>query len=286
MSKHTLEQVLEALINKEEDRASELLHQFFVAKGKSIYEELSQFDEAAEEELDESEEDLEEGIGGAPGADFEDEIIANEEDLEDEQLFGEAEGDEDDAMSAEEPGEEEATADLAMGGDEAVPGEEAAEGEAGDAEEAISKVEDALSELRAIFADLTGNEGAAEEPAADADMPAADGAEEDQLAAMGESVSLKAVPAAKMGDDGDKSAKSPVSSGAKISGNGAKAVNFTGQADGKGGTQGGVLNPSAKTDDMGNVNKVGNAKAPAPKSVAVPKNSDSASNKTSPVVKS
>ena len=37
MSKHTLEQVLEALINKEDDRASDLLHQFFVQKGKSIY---------------------------------------------------------------------------------------------------------------------------------------------------------------------------------------------------------------------------------------------------------
>jgi hypothetical protein len=53
MSKHTLEQVLEHLINKEDDRASELLHQFFVAKGKSIYEELSQFDEEIEEDLDE-----------------------------------------------------------------------------------------------------------------------------------------------------------------------------------------------------------------------------------------
>lgn len=283
MSKHTLEQVLEALINKEEDRASELLHQFFVAKGKSIYEELSQFDEAAEEDLDESEEDLEEGIGGAPGADFEDEIIANEEDLEDESLFGEAEGD--DEMSAEEPSEDEATADLAMGGDEAGEGE-GEEGAAGEAEEALQKVEDALTDLKAIFADIMG-EPAAEEPAADADMPADSGeagAEED-FAAMGESVSLKAVAKPTQGDDGQNT-KSPVSSGAKISGNGAKAVNFTGQADGKGGTQGGVLNPSPKTDDMGNVNKVGNAKAPAQKSVAVPKNSDSASNKTSPVVKS
>ena len=61
MSKHTLEQVLEALINKEDDRASDLLHQFFVQKGKSIYEELSSFDEQLEED---EEADLEEGIGG------------------------------------------------------------------------------------------------------------------------------------------------------------------------------------------------------------------------------
>jgi hypothetical protein len=270
MSKHTLEQVLEALINKEEDRASELLHQFFVAKGKSIYEELSQFDEAAEED---SEEDLEEGIGGAAGADFEDEIIEDEMDLEDEQLFGEAEGDEEeDPMSAEEPSEDEATADLAMGGEE---GADDAAGADGEAEQALQKVDDALADLKAIFADLMGGEGS-EEPA-DADV-SADDAADDEFAAMGESVSLKAVAKPTHGDDGQNT-KSPVSNGAKISANGAKAVKFTGEAGA------GMATPSSKTDDMGNVNKVGNAKAPAQKSVSVPKNSDGASNKTSPVAK-
>ena len=280
MSKHTLEQVLEALINKEDDRASELLHQYFVSKGKSIYEELSQFDEAAEEDLEESEEEIEEGIGGSAADGFEDEIIADEADLEDEQAFGEAEGD--DEMSADEPTEPEATADLAMGDEpaDAPAGDDVAGGTEEEAMQKIDAATDALDELKAIFADLMGGEAPAEEPAGD-DVPA-----EESLQAFGEGVALKAVPSAKMGDDGDKSARSPVSNGAKISANGAKAVNFTGQADGKGGTQGGVLNPSAKTDDMGNVNKVGNAKAPAQKSVAVPKNSDNAGNKTSPVAKS
>ena len=280
MSKHTLEQVLEALINKEDDRASELLHQYFVSKGKSIYEELSQFDEAAEEDLEESEEEIEEGIGGSAADGFEDEIIADEADLEDEQAFGEAEGD--DEMSADEPTEPEATADLAMGDEpaDAPAGDDVAGGTEEEAMQKIDAATDALDELKAIFADLMGGEAPAEEPAGD-DVPA-----EESLQAFGEGVALKAVPAAKMGDDGDKSARSPVSNGAKISANGAKAVNFTGQADGKGGTQGGVLNPSPKTDDMGNVNKVGNAKAPAQKSVAVPKNSDNAGNKTSPVAKS
>lgn len=272
MSKHTLEQVLEALINKEEDRASDLLHQYFVNKGKSIYEELSQFDEAAEEELDESEdEDLEEGIGGSASQDFEDEIIADEADLEDEQLFGEAEGDdEEDPMSADEPTEPEATADLAMGDE---PAEEPAgeEGAAGDAEEALQKVDDALADLKAIFADLMGDQ------ASDMDMPAEEPKEE-SLQAFGEGVALKAVPAAQMGDNGQNT-KSPVASSKRVDGNGAKAVNFTGEAGA------GMANPSVKTDDMGNVNKVGNAKAPAQKSVSVPKNSDAASNKTSPVAK-
>lgn len=270
MSKHTLEQVLEALINKEEDRASELLHQYFVSKGKSIYEELSQFDEAAEEDLEESEEEIEEGIGGAADQDFEEEIIADEADLEDEQLFGEAEGDEEDPMSADEPAEDEATADLAMGDEPAADMPAGDEGASGEAEEALQKVDDALADLKAIFADLMGDEPAA-------DMPA-DEPKEESLQAFGEGVALKAVPAAQMGDNGQNT-KSPVATSKRVDGNGAKAVNFTGEADK------GMADPSVKTDDMGNVNKVGNAKAPAQKSVSVPKNSDSASNKTSPVAK-
>jgi len=266
MSKHTLEQVLEALINKEDDRASELLHQYFVSKGKSIYEELSQFDEAAEEELEESEEDeLEEAIGGAADQSFEDEIIADEADLEDEQLFGEAEGDED-PMAADEPSEDEATADLAMG-DEAAPEDGAEE----KAEGALDNFEDALADLKAAFAEIMG------EPAGE-EMPAEEEPKEG-FEAFGESAALKAVPAPKHGDDGQNT-KSPVASSKRVDGNGAKAVDFTGEGDK------GMSTPSSKTDDMGNVNKVGNAKAPAPKSVAVPKTSDTASNKTSPVAKS
>lgn len=274
MSKHTLEQVLEALINKEDDRASDLLHQYFVQKGKSIYEELSQFDEAAEEELDEEvEEDLEEGFGDSASHDFEDEVIANEEDLEDESLFGEAEGD--DEMAADEPTDDEATADLAMGDD---AGAEPSEGEpagAADAAEKLDVATDALEELKAFFAELTGDEPAmGAEPAMGGDEPTEEGYQ-----AFGEATTLKAVSKPTPGDNGANT-KSPTATGKRIDSNGAKAVNFTGEAGA------GQATPSSKTDDMGNVNKVGNAKAPAPKGVSVPKNSDAASNKTSPVAKS
>ena len=268
MSKHTLEQVLEALINKEDDRASDLLHQYFVQKGKSIYEELSQFDEAAEEELDEEvEEELEEGFGDSASHDFEDEVIANEEDLEDESLFGEAEGD--DPMAADEPTDDEATADLAMGGEGAPAG---AEGAA----EKLDVATDALEELKAFFAELTGDEPAmgGDEPAMGGDEPTEEG-----YRAFGEATTLKAVSKPTPGDNG-ANIKSPIATSKRIDGNGAKAVNFTGEAGA------GQATPSSKTDDMGNVNKVGNAKAPAPKGVSVPKNSDAASNKTSPVAKS
>lgn len=268
MSKHTLEQVLEALINKEDDRASELLHQFFVQKGKSIYEELSSFDEQLEED-----EDLEEGIGGAPASDFEEEIIADEADLEDEKLFSEAEEEGEDPMSAEEPTEPEATADLAMG-DEMPAEDEAGEGEL------LQKADDAIDELKAIFAEIMGTQGGeepAEEPTMDADMPAEEPTEE-SYSAFGEGVMPKPVSAPTPGDNGQNS-KSPVSSGAKISSNGAAPVKVN-----SGNTAGGKAD-APKEDDMGNVNKVGNAKAPALKSVASPKNSDTAGNKTSPVAK-
>ena len=278
MSKHTLEQVLEALINKEDDRASDLLHQFFVQKGKSIYEELSSFDEQLEED---EEADLEEGIGGNPAHDFEEEIIADETDLEDERLFSEADEEGEDPMSAEEPTEPEATADLAMG-DEMPAEEPAAEGDL------LQKADDAIDELKAIFAEIMGAQGSdmpADEPAMDGDMPA-EAPTEESYRAFGEGVMPKAVstqPARNAGPevvDPKQNSKSPVSSGSKISANGASAVKIN-----DGNTAGGTVG-SPKEDNAGNVNKVGNAKAPAPKNVAVPKmNTDTAANKTSPVAK-
>lgn len=272
MSKHTLEQVLEALINKEDDRASELLHQFFVAKGKSIYEELSELDNQLEED------ELEEGFGAAPSDDFEDEIIADETELDNESLFAEADHEEpEDDMAADEPTEPEATTDLAMGGDDMdgdMPDMDAdAEGsEGGDAEEVLQKADDAIEELKAIFAELMGKPaGGAEET-------------EESYAAFGESANLSAVAPAQMGDDGDKGAKSPVSSGPKVSDQGAKPVR-TNTGTVSAGTEGGLAKPSATTINTGNVNVPGNKKAPAYKNVAVPKNSDGASNKTSPVAK-
>lgn len=281
MSKHTLEQVLEALINKEDDRASELLHQFFVQKGKSIYEELSELDSQLEEE-----EEIEEGLGASE--DFEEEIIDDADELRDESLFAEADDEPEDPMAADlpadEPTEPEATADLAMG-DEA--GEEAPEGEAADLK---MQADDALDELRDLFAKITDQLGGGEAPAdgeeAPADAPAFGGEEETEESydPLGESASLTAVPAPTHGDDGQNT-KSPVSSGPKVGANGAKAVKVN-SGNTSGGTEGGLAKPTAAAINVGNVNVPGNKKAPAYKNVAAPKNSDSASNKTSPVAKS
>lgn len=285
MSKHTLEQVLEHLINKEDDRASELLHQFFVAKGKSIYEELSQFDEEVEEDLDE-------GIGGAAAQDFEEEVTDQQADLEDERLFAEDEEAEEDPMAApamdDEPTEPEATADLAMGGE---GGEEASGDDSEKVEDAMSQVEDALAELKSLFAEITG------EPAGDeaGDMSGmGDEETKESYSALGENLALQSVAAPANTDAADNK-KSPVSGGAKISSNGASAVKINNGSTngGEAGTAGGqlkgngLLSGQAQAMKTGNVGTApGNKKAPSLQSVAAPKmNSDTASNKTSPIAK-
>jgi hypothetical protein len=286
MSKHTLEQVLEHLINKEDDRASELLHQFFVSKGKQIYEELSQFDEEVEEDLDE-------GIGGNPAQDFEEEITDQQADLEDERLFAEDEESEEDPMAApmgDEPTEPEATADLAIGGEE---GEEGAEGKA---EELLASVEDSLAELKALFAELSGGEAPADAGDIGGDVSGDEESTEESFSALGENVALQNVAAPGNSDAADNK-KSPVSSGAKISGNGAAAVKINDGSikGGEAGSTGGQLKGNAvlkgnvvANPDAKNVGTApGNKKAPSLQSVATPKmTSDTASNKTSPVAKS
>jgi hypothetical protein len=47
MPKQILEQVLEHILNKEENQAQDLLHSFFVEKGRSIYESLITSDDLA-----------------------------------------------------------------------------------------------------------------------------------------------------------------------------------------------------------------------------------------------
>ena len=286
MSKHTLEQVLEHLINKEDDRASELLHQFFVAKGKQIYEELSQFDEEVEEDLDE-------GIGGNPAQDFEEEITDQQADLEDERLFAEDEEDPMAAPAGDEPTEPEATADLAIGGEEG-----AEEGAEGKAEELLASVEDSLAELKALFAELSGGEAPADAEAGDigGDVSGSDEQTEESFSALGENVALQNVAAPGNTDAADNK-KSPVSNGAKISGNGAAAVKINDGSikGGEAGSTGGQLKGNAvlkgnvvANPDAKNVGTApGNKKAPSLQSVATPKmTSDTASNKTSPVAKS
>jgi len=120
-------------------------------------------------------------------------------------------------------------------------------------------------------------------------MEAADDEEdEDEEETLEEAVQLQKVSVTH-GDNGQNT-KSPVSSGPKVSGNGASAANIAKGGDGgKGGTQGGVLNPATKdlpgagkfknAPGKGNFSEKGEA---APK----PKHGDNGQNSKSPVAES
>lgn len=258
MSNKTLEQVLEHLLNKEEDKASDLLHTFFVEKGRSIYEELMKADEAVETEV-------EEAVGGAQDTDLEDEIIADQQEVEEEEMF------------SEDDSEAEATDDLEAelgADDEGADAEEPAGEEGGDSdvEDAFMDVEDALAALKAEFEKIVGGEEApAEEPTGD-EMPA-----EESFDPLGESADLIAAPTPVTKEQGAGNTKSGFN-GAKPAAEGAEPVKFSGGADEKGRPA-----PEAKENSAGNVNVVGNKKAPAYSAAKAPAKADAASGKTSPI---
>jgi len=63
----------------------------------------------------------------------------------------------------------------------------------------------------------------------------------------------------------------------------AKPFKLGGSESNKGGTQGGLLNPTTKEDNAGNVNTTGNKKAPSLSAVAKPAKAEAAGNTRSPV---
>lgn len=147
-----LEKILELMINEETDKASDLLHDLFVEKSRSIYAKMMENDEQIEEEIiDEDFDDLDEEIDhGDESGDFEDDISSYEDEIDNEEMFGEAEDDEFDSEFDDET-EDDAEDDLA---DEMV---DTVDDETEGAEEAMLNVEDALDQLKAEFAKLVGD---------------------------------------------------------------------------------------------------------------------------------
>ena len=153
MARTTLEQVFYLLDNGDIEKADELLHEYIVERGRMIYEEV------VNEEY-ESEEDLEEAIGGE-GDDFEDfvqDIEADKEDIETDELN---DGMVDD--SEEEESEEESEDDL---------------------EDKVEDLESQLEELRAEFDRLISAE--LEEPNHDPEDFGLEGEEEGEEGEEGE----------------------------------------------------------------------------------------------------
>jgi len=225
-SKTKLEQVLELVINEETEKASDLLHDIFVEKSRTIYADLIDEDAAVEDVIEEDEdqveeEDLEETIDVSDEEDdFIEDIADAEEEIDAEEAFGE-DADEDEA-------EDDLAAELA---------DDEGEGDAeADAEEAMMNVQDALEELKAAFAELTGDEPAEDEgEEMEVEMPEMEAVEsveteevaEDTSEELEEGAEMKAVSVSHA-DGSDSAAKSPVGPGEDM---GGKAVDIAGSEE-------------------------------------------------------
>lgn len=161
MSEHkeSLVKVLEYLVNDEQDKAADLLHNVFVEKAKNHWSSITEDDEVVEDEIqeddldetidldeadDDSEDEVEEAIDVSDDEeDFLSDIETAEEEINDEEIMDDEDMSDDDMAEPE--------MDLSM---EMDPEAEEGEEEPADAEEAMDNVEDAIAELRAAFADM------------------------------------------------------------------------------------------------------------------------------------
>ena len=225
MDNKKFEQLIDLIINENEEQARAMFHDIVVEKSREIYESLMDEEFRSEDQV----ETLQNEIGAEEVAEDGDEFAdIGDDEGEEVSLDG-------DEFGAEEGGEEEL-------------------------EDRVVDLEDKLDELMAEFEELMGHEESEEDFGGEEDfsdeegsedfgdegddmMEAADDEEEDEEETLEEAVQLQKVSVTH-GDNGQNS-KSIVSKGPKVSGNGAKAVNFGGEST-KGGTQGGLLNPATK----------------------------------------
>lgn len=266
-SKKQFEAMVEALIiQQDQDLAREIFHNMVVEKSRQIYEELLAEEFGEEDSEEDSESDSEEDDTGDE----------SEDDGASDEIGGDAS---DDFISDVEDDSEEVDD---MGGDQ-------------DLEDRMVDVEDALAELKAEFEELLSQEES--EEGHDFGAPEDEfGSEEDEFGgdefggdefggddsemgggefgktsfgtddeedefemmnSMFEYVNKVSLP--KHGDDGSNK-KSVV---AKKNDMGGTAANIVSGGESKsGGTKGGLLNPSTKEENFGNVNVPGNSKAP------------------------
>jgi len=241
------EQMLEHLVNEESDKAKELFHQLVVEKSREIYENILSEDftteEAEEEEMDESAEDDEEVVDEAKDED--------EEDLDENFGFAEA-GDEEDSGDIGGDAGDDFVSDIDAGDE----GDEEGMGGEGDIEDRVVDLEDALDDLRAEFEALMGDEAGGD------DMGGMDDMGDDDMGGMDDEESddsfmreyVEKVGNPKHGDNG-ANAKSIVAKANNMGGTTANIVK--GGESTTGGTKGGLLNPSTKEENFGNVNVPG-----------------------------
>lgn len=222
MSKSILEQALAHLLNKEEDQAGALLHDYYVGIGRKVYEDIMADDISFE---DEDTTDLSGSI---------DEVDA---DLTEEG---------DDEFAPEMGDEADAAGDLAaeLGDQEG----EAVDADAGDVADAMMDVESALAKLKAEFEEMVS--GAGDEMGAEEEMGDVE-AEEEMPESIGESAELSAVSKPDNSDKADQK-HSPVAGKNPI---GARPAVKIGASSVSGVASGTTPASAPKAQDMGGTTK-------------------------------
>ena len=244
------EQMLEHLINGEQSKAEEVFHDLVVAKSREIYENLLdddfQVDETTEDDVEEDVEenfDLE-AVGEDPADAMIDAVTGNDE------MDGGMDGSMDGEMSMDDE-----------------------EGDAPATKDDVMDIKDALDELRAEFeAKMGGNsddmdsmddeEGAEDDGEESEEEPEDEEGDDEENPFAKESMReyVEKVAPAKMGDNG-VSNKSTVAGKNPLGNTGTTANIAKGGESNKGGTQGGLANPSTKDLNTGNVNVPGSKTA-------------------------
>jgi hypothetical protein len=248
--RNKFEQMLEHLINEDSDKAKELFHQLVVEKSREIYETILAEDFTTEaedeEEMDEATEAEDEEL---------DEAAEDEEEMDESFGFAEA-GDEDDMGDIGGDASDDMVHDIDAGGDE---GDEEGMGGEGDIEDRVVDLEDALDDLRAEFEALMADEhgeGHDDMGGGDmggmGDMGGDEGEEELEDSFMREYVEKVGNP--KHGDNGANT-KSTVAGKNDMGGTSANMVK--GGESTTGGTKGGLLAPTPKDLNSGNINVPG-----------------------------
>ncbi len=278
MDNKKFEQLIDLIINENEEQARALFHDIVVEKSREIYESL-----------------MDEEMTDSPVEGLLDEISAEEEGMtEEDEEFADIETDDGEDLE----GEVELDADDM--GDEG--GEE-------DLEDRVVDLEDKLDELMAEFEELMANDGG--EDFGDEEMGDEEGAEmgdemmesseeddeetveeakeeDDEEETLEESTQLISVKTPTHGDNGQQTKSPTLGANKRVSDNGAKPINFSQGGDStKGGTQGGLLNPTTK--DLKGAGQFKNAPgqkgqdlSAAPKA----KHGDDGADKKSPVAES
>jgi hypothetical protein len=238
------EQLLDYLVNEETDKANELFHQIVVEKSRGIYENLISEEEKEESEKNKEvkEDDLEENFGEEQvieiGGDPTDDMMGDVE-------FGDEEGDE---------------------GEEDEMGAEFGDEEGGHDEEQDDRIDDleaALDDLKAEFEKLMGGDDEMDDMGGEMDDMGDMGDEEEDESFIREYTENVGKPygGGKVASSSESGADNKKSIVAKPNKMGGTAFKLGAGGEEKGGTQGGLLNPSPKEDNAGNVNVKGGTNA-------------------------